>query len=85
MRKVYCDICGKEIVRQREVWKHTLTAREGNKRVSFDESIEDMCEKCATIIHCCTSMMKKGWEPDFHESEAKGKGQAELMPEKQEE
>lgn len=70
MRKVYCDICGKEIIRQREVWKHTLMAKEGNKRVSYDEHIEDICEKCATIIHCCTSMMKRGFEPEYKAKEA---------------
>lgn len=56
MTRVYCDICGKEVVRKKEIWKHTLTAREGNKRVSYDEHIEEICESCATTIHCCTSI-----------------------------
>lgn len=30
MTRVYCDICGKEVVRKKEIWKHTLTAREGS-------------------------------------------------------
>ena len=68
MKKVYCDICGKEINKGNEAWVFGLNAKEGNPRVSFDETIEDICEHCATIMHCCVSMMKlTGWEPDFHE------------------
>lgn len=80
MRKVYCDICGKEVVRQKELWKHTLIAREGNNRVSYDEHIEEICESCATILHCCTSMMKQGWTPDFHETNDADK-ENETIPE----
>lgn len=68
MKKVFCDICGKEIIKSNETWTHELKANETNKRVSYDERIEDICESCATIIHCCVSMMKKcNWQPDFHE------------------
>lgn len=42
-----------------------LKANDGNKRVSFDETINEICEGCATVIHCCTSMMKKGMIPVF--------------------
>lgn len=86
MTRVYCDICGKEVVRKKEIWKHTLAAREGNKRVSYDEHIEEICESCATTIHCCTSMMKQGWKPDFHEMKeaaataADGANQPTLQP-----
>ena len=86
MTRVYCDICGKEVVRKKEIWKHTLAAREGNKRVSYDEHMEEICESCATTIHCCTSMMKQGWKPDFHEMKeaaaaaADGADQPTLMP-----
>ena len=68
MKKIFCDICGKEIVNSNETWKQELVANENNKRVSYNESLIDVCESCATIIHCCTSMMKEcGWKPDFHE------------------
>ena len=49
MTRVYCDICGKEVVRKKEIWKHTLAAREGNKRVSYDEHMEEICEM--NMIH----------------------------------
>ena len=68
MKKIFCDICGKEIVNSNKTWKQELVANENNKRVSYNESLIDVCEYCATIIHCCTFMMKKcGWKPDFHE------------------
>ena len=68
MKKIFCDICGKEIKNQNETWKQELVANENNKRVSYNESLIDVCESCATIIHCCISMMKEcGWKPDFHE------------------
>ena len=50
MVKVYCDICGKEIIRAKEVWKLSLLSKPGNVRVSYDETVEDMCESCATEI-----------------------------------
>lgn len=68
MKKTYCDICGKEIVKSNETWNYGLNASKGNSRVGFNENIEEVCEKCATIIHCCVSMMKEvGWEPAFRE------------------
>lgn len=69
MKKIFCDICGKEIVKTNETWTYELSANEGNKRVSFDKIIEDICEACATKIHCCVAMMKEcNWEPDFHKT-----------------
>lgn len=69
MKKIFCDICGKEITKSNETWKYELRSNEGNSRVSCNKTLEDVCEKCATIIHCCVSMMCEcGWEPDFHES-----------------
>jgi len=65
MIKKFCDVCGKEIIKENEVWTNILTAQEGNSRVSFDETIIDMCEACATHIHCVTSMMKHGWVPEY--------------------
>lgn len=68
MKKIFCDICGKEIIKSNETWTNELRANDGNKRVSYDEKIEDICESCATTIHCCIRMMKHcKWEPDFHE------------------
>ena len=67
-RKIFCDICGKEIVKINEIWKYKLIANKNNERVSYNETLGEVCESCATIIHCCVSMMKEcKWEPDFHE------------------
>jgi len=57
------------VKKKKEIWKCTLTAKMGNERVSFDENIEEICERCATIIHYCISITKQGWEPDFNEYE----------------
>lgn len=59
MTRVYCDMCGKEVVRKKEMWTFKLTAREGNKRVSYDENIKEICEHCTATIHCCASMLKQ--------------------------
>lgn len=74
MTKVYCDICGKEVRGVHETWTHVLTANKNNSRVSFDEVLPEICEHCATIIHCCISLMKAGVEPNL-----------EPMPEKMKE
>ena len=65
MKKIYCDICGKEI-------KNNNSITDFLNRNSFyrfdDEPIDDMCEECFKIIYCCIKMMKEtGWKPDFHE------------------
>ena len=65
MVKVYCDICGKEIIRAKEVWKLSLLSKPENVRVSYDEKVEDMCESCATGIHCHLSAMKNGLKLKF--------------------
>lgn len=67
MQKVYCNICGKEVRKINEVWAIKLQTQDGNPRVSFNTDITDVCESCATVLHCCISMMPKGWIPDFHE------------------
>ena len=68
MKKIFCDICGKEIIPSNETWRQELIANEGNKRVSYNGTLADVCESCATTIHCCVSMMKEcKWKPDFHE------------------
>lgn len=50
MVKVYCDICGKEIIRAKEVWKLSLLSKPGNVRVSYDETVEDMCENSLSPV-----------------------------------
>lgn len=67
MRKTFCDICGKEVKKQNEAWKYELQAQYGNSRVSYNEKLMEVCEKCATILHCVTSVMREGYQPDFHE------------------
>lgn len=69
MRKVFCDICGKEIKPDNETWRQRLQANERNVKISFNESLDEICEGCATKIHYCVSMMMKKheWKPDFHE------------------
>lgn len=64
MKKIYCDICGKEMRRAflpSEKFKDIFN-------ISEEETIEDMCEECFMTIYCCVRMMKKTkWKPDFHE------------------
>ena len=61
----YCDICGNKIKKPNETWTSKLVANNGNPRVSFDSEIKEVCESCATILHCCTALMKQGLAPDF--------------------
>lgn len=68
MIKVYCDICGKEIVRANEVWKLSLAANPGNPRVSYDETAAEMCEVCAVTIHSSLALMKHGIKPNFSDT-----------------
>lgn len=65
MKKILCDICGKEIKSDNpvvDIW---------NKNVFMDmfgDPIEDVCDECYKMIYCCINMMKEvGWKPDFHE------------------
>lgn len=64
MKKVFCDICGKEI-------KKLPTMDFFNKGVFFDmydEPLDDLCEECFYTIYFCLNMMKKtGWRPSFNE------------------
>ena len=72
MKKVFCDICGKEIKPDNETWRQQLQANNGNPRISFNESLGEICEGCAKKINFCVSMMKMHyWEPDFHELDLK--------------
>ncbi len=74
MLKVYCDICGKEIKKSNEVWGMSVFAHKGNPRMSYDETVTDMCELCATQIHCCLSALKNGLKPKFDCIPEKGDG-----------
>ena len=65
MRKTYCDICGNEIVRQSETWRYELMANRENKRVALNESVNEICETCATIISCCVTMRRNGINSDW--------------------
>jgi len=67
MRKTYCDLCGKEIKQQYRIWKYELQAQFGNHKISYDEKLAELCEVCATNLHFVTSMMKRGYRPDFHD------------------
>lgn len=65
MKKIHCDICGKEIKSDssiNEIWDSELIIDKD------DKYIEDVCEGCFKIILCCVNMMKETkWKPDFHE------------------
>ncbi len=74
MVKICCDICGKEIAKVKEVWKLSLLSKSGNRRVSYDEKVADVCESCATQIHCCLSALKNGLKPKFDCIPEKGDG-----------
>ena len=65
MKKIHCDICGKEIKSDNpinKIWDSELF-------IDKDEDyIEDVCEECFKIMLCCINMMKYAkWKPDFHE------------------
>ena len=62
MRKVYCDICGKEIVDYNPV-------DFGSSDLFYDingRPIVDVCRQCFSTLYCCINMMKEtGWRPYF--------------------
>lgn len=69
MRKIYCDICGKEIESKKKIWEVGVVANSDNETISYNELHKDVCELCAIEISNCILMMKKvGWRPDFHEA-----------------
>ena len=65
MKKIHCDICGKEIKSDNpmnKIWNGELFID------TDDDYIEDVCEECFKVILCCINMMKETkWRPDFHE------------------
>ena len=65
MKKIHCDICGKEIKSDNpmnKIWNSELFID------TDDDYIEDVCEECFKVILCCINMMKATkWRPDFHE------------------
>lgn len=65
MKKIHCDICGKEIKSDspmNKIWDSELFFD------TDEEYIEDVCEECFKVMLCCINMMKKTkWRPDFHE------------------
>ena len=65
MKKIHCDICGKEIKSDSPITK----IWDSNLFIDIDDDyIEDVCEECFKMICCCINMMKEtGWRPDFHE------------------
>lgn len=65
MKKIYCDVCGKEIQNHENVW---ILGLNPTKDSGFDMTQNDVCKDCSAIIYNCVSMMKEtGWKPDFHE------------------
>ena len=65
MKKIHCDICGKEIKSHEpkvDFWKEDIFYD------LDDNPIEDVCNECFGMIYCCINMMKETkWKPDFHE------------------
>lgn len=65
MRKIHCDVCGKEIKSDspiNKIWDSELFID------TDDKYIEDVCEECFKTMLGCINMMKKvNWKPDFHE------------------
>ena len=65
MKKIHCDICGKEIKSDspmNKIWDSELFID------TDDDYIEDVCEECFKVIISCINMMKYAkWRPDFHE------------------
>lgn len=68
MKKIICDICGKEI-KDNENWIVVLNRNENNSINKPDFKAEDICKKCAKNIYNCLRMMTEcNWKPDFHEA-----------------
>ena len=64
MRKVFCDICGKEI----EKGKGEVCWPRGVITDLHDCPIDDTCLECSGVLYACLIMMKEvSWRPDFHE------------------
>ena len=56
MKKIHCDICGKEIKSDspmNKIWDSELFFD------TDEEYIEDVCEECFKVMLCCINMMKK--------------------------
>lgn len=72
MKKIICDICGKEI-KDNENWIVVLNRNENNSINNPDFKAEDICKKCAKNIYNCLRMMTEcSWKPDFHEATESG-------------
>ena len=61
MKKIYCDICGKEIHAHNRTWIYTMEACPGNDNSNYDDTIPDICENCTKTIYRVIAMLK---EPD---------------------
>lgn len=44
MRKIYCDICGKEIESKKKIWEAGIVANSDNETISYNELHKDVCE-----------------------------------------
>lgn len=49
MKKVFCDICGKEI--KSGVAHYSLSLCSGFSKVQMNIAYEDLCEECTDIIY----------------------------------
>lgn len=66
MIKRFCNICGEEIKNDTESWTQSLTPNEGNKRRVPNETQTEICATCATKIDCCITMIRYGYEINYH-------------------
>ena len=66
MRKIICDVCGKEITDSRESWNASISSNVGIRALKYDQTdyslcLADVCEDCAnSIYHYIKGLQKEG-------------------------
>ncbi len=56
MRKIICDVCGKEITDSRESWNVRISSNVGTHILRYDQTnyslcFADICDKCTNSIY----------------------------------
>lgn len=64
MRKIICDVCGKEITDSRESGDVSISSNVGTRMLRYDQTdyslcFTDICDDCAnSIYHCIKSLQE---------------------------
>ena len=56
MRKIICDVCGKEITDSRESWNVSISSNVGTRILRYDQTdyslcFADICDECTNSIY----------------------------------